>query len=181
MAAAGRPGVGDLAVLPVPEHLFGVGDLVVSEDVRMASDHLRRRRLRHLGDVEPPLLVGDLGMHRHLQQEVAELVSEPLVVTGLDGFEDLVGLFEQVWPQRFVRLLAVPGTAVRLAQPVHDVEDRRQARTVWRHVSLSCQRSRFFHGPRARPSRPGRPAAPAASPRPGVGAGACSAAPPACP
>src|SRR5439155_22420012 len=95
-----------------------------------------------------------------------ELVAQPLVVARFDRLQDFVGLLEQVRLERFVRLLAVPGTAVGLAQAMHDVEDRGQPRTVRPPLSALCQRFRFFHGPRARPWRPGTRAAPGASPRP---------------
>ena len=47
-------------------------------------------------------------MEDDLQDEIAELVTERVGVTGVDRFERLVGLLEQVARERSVRLLPVP-------------------------------------------------------------------------
>src|SRR5439155_19193777 len=105
--------------------------------------------------------------------------------------EQLIRLFEQIGPQRFVCLLAVPRTAARRAQPVHDLEDRGYS------VGVRLVHLRFDDSPphevrgyavtsrgplhamkateppppdpidRAAPSRPAAPGDPAARSRPG--------------
>src|SRR5712675_1078629 len=55
-------------------------------------------------------------MEYNLQQQVAHLVGEFRVVTALHGVQNFVGLFNQVRPQRRMRLLAVPRTPVRRPQ-----------------------------------------------------------------
>ena len=66
-----------------------------------------------VGDVEPPGLGGDLRVEHALEQHVAELGRQRIEVAAIDGLDGFVSFFEQVRAQRFVRLLAVPGTAVR--------------------------------------------------------------------
>src|SRR5204863_4108327 len=121
----------DLLVLPVPQDLVRVGHRPVSEDMRMALHHLRRRCLGDLGCVEPAFLSRDLGVHRNLQQEVAELLPHLGVVAAVDRLEQLISLLEEVLAQRFVRLLAVPWAAVRGAKRVHDLEDRTDPVLEW--------------------------------------------------
>jgi len=58
-------------VLPVAQHLIGVGDGHVTENVRVPRDHLRGHRLRHLCRIEAMLLGRNLGVHRDLEQQVA--------------------------------------------------------------------------------------------------------------
>src|SRR5439155_1577651 len=70
-------------------------------------------------------LRGELAVHRDLEQEVAELLHHLGLLAGVDGLEQLVGLLEQVRPERLVRLLPVPRAAIRRAQAVHDLEDGR--------------------------------------------------------
>ena len=66
------------------------------------------------------LLLGDLGVKHHLQQQVAEFLAQVGVVRGVDGGGDLVGLFQQAGAQRGVGLFLVPGTAVGGAQRSDD-------------------------------------------------------------
>jgi len=59
-------------------------------------------------------------VNRDLEQEIAELVTKPRRIAGIESGEGLVGLFEEVRPQRCVRLLAVPRAPVRCAEPFGD-------------------------------------------------------------
>ena len=109
-----------LESLPVAQHLLGPGDLDVAEDVRMAVHQLRDEALGDVVDVEPSLVGRDLGVKRHLQQQVAKLVAHARLVAGVDRGEQLVGLFEQVPRKRPMGLLAIPRTAVgRAEQRLH--------------------------------------------------------------
>ena len=60
---------------------------------------------------------GDLRVERHLQQQVAELVADRVVVVGVDRLEQLVRLLEEVPRERAMGLLAVPRAPVRRPQP----------------------------------------------------------------
>ena len=116
-----------LVALPIAQHVFGVPHLAIAEHVRVARDHFRGFLLRDRSCVEAPFVGSDLRVHRDLQQHVAKLFAKLAVVAGVDRLQQLVGLFEQVRAQRFVRLLFVPRAAVRCAKPAHDLENRRQA------------------------------------------------------
>ena len=86
--------------LPVDEDLVGAGDPAVAEHVRVAMDQLGHDPLGHVVDVPPALLRRDLRVERHLQQQVAELVADRVVVAAVDGVEQLVRLLQEVPGQR---------------------------------------------------------------------------------
>ena len=92
-----------------------------AEDVRMAVDHLLRDPLDDFDEVEAGLVRADLGIEDDLQQDVTQLFHDGRIVAGVDRFQKLVGLFERVGLDCFERLHAVPGTAVRRAEPGDDV------------------------------------------------------------
>src|SRR5438067_6210242 len=124
LIAAGAARLLHLLVLPVAQDLVRARDRRVAEDVRMPLYHLRRHRLRDLLRVEPAFTGSDLGVHRDLEEQVAELLHHLGVVGGVDRLQQLIGLLEQVGPQRLMGLLPVPRTSARRSQPVHDLEDR---------------------------------------------------------
>jgi hypothetical protein len=98
-------------------------------------------------DVEVTRLGGDLGVEDDLQQDVAKLVGEPVHVAGLDGGDRLVRLLHEVAAQGQMRLLQVPGAALRAAQDRHDANEFVEAPggldVERRHVE---RRSRPRHG-----------------------------------
>ena len=98
-------------MFPVAQHLVGIRDGDVSEHVRVARDHLRGGRFGDLGGAEALLLGSDLSVHRHLQEDVSQLFLHLRVIARVDCFQQLVRLLEEVRPQRFMGLLAIPRTA----------------------------------------------------------------------
>ena len=85
-------------------------------------DTLRSLGLKRIGDVvDGEGAVGgvlrDAGVKQHLQQHVTEFGAEFVDVAAADRVEQLVGLLQQVPPQRVVGLLALPRP--RGAQRVH--------------------------------------------------------------
>jgi hypothetical protein len=66
-------------------------------------------------------------VERHLQQEVAELVPDRVVVGSVDRLQELVRLLQQVASERPMRLLAVPGAAVGLAETGLDPDQVEEA------------------------------------------------------
>ena len=64
-----------------------------------------------------PLLARHLRMEHDLEQQIAELVLEVREVAALDRIGDLVRLLEGVGRDAREGLLAIPGAAVRRAQP----------------------------------------------------------------
>ena len=77
----------------------------------------------HLGYGEASFFAGDLRMKNNLQEQVAHLLHKLAVVPAFEGFQNLVGFFDEVGSQRLMRLLAVPGTAVRGAQSGLDADE----------------------------------------------------------
>ena len=78
----------------------------------------RRRRRRSPAPARPP--AATRAWKSDLQQHVTQLLAHGRRVVVDDRVVGLVGLLEEVAVQRGVRLLGVPGTAARRAQPVHD-------------------------------------------------------------
>jgi hypothetical protein len=55
-------------------------------------------------------------MHHGKQNEVAELFAQILIIARPDGSRDLIRFLDQAREKRFVRLLAIPRTAIRRAE-----------------------------------------------------------------
>src|SRR5204862_4073804 len=94
--------------VPVAQHLTGVRDLHVPEDVRMAADELLAAVLRDLREVARAALLEQQGEEVDLEEDVAELVDELAVVAAVGGVGELVGLLDRVRHDRALVLLAVP-------------------------------------------------------------------------
>src|SRR5258705_3560164 len=105
-----------LDLLPVSQHFRRIFGPLLSKNVRMPPHHLLVHLANHIGHGESPFLRGNLRVKHNLQQQIAHLVGEFRVIAALHGVQDFVGLFNQVSPQRRMRLLAVPRTPVRRAQ-----------------------------------------------------------------
>src|SRR6202048_384785 len=91
-------------------------------------------------------------MHRHLQEDVAELFDHlAVVVAAIYRLQKFVRLLEQVGTERLRRLLAIPGAAVGSAQTARDLEDSfhaRRVRAARRVIGLpSLRRAGLRHGP----------------------------------
>jgi hypothetical protein len=65
----------------------------------MTAHQLLAEPPRDVRDVERALLVSELGMDGDLEQEIAELVAQPLQITGIERLQRLVRLFEQMRSQ----------------------------------------------------------------------------------
>src|SRR3989449_2892614 len=103
LAVVGLPGLLlPLDLFPAVDDLLGglYDRRVVSrfaEHMGVAADELLSQGLQHVFDGEGLPLAPDLGVKEYLKQHVAELLFELCLVLLLDRFEDLVGLFDQVW------------------------------------------------------------------------------------
>jgi hypothetical protein len=109
-----------LDLVPVALDLIGTGDGHVPEHVRMPPDQLGHDPVGDVVDGEPGAVVAlgrDPGVEHDLQQDVAKLLAEGLLVIRLERLERLVRLLEQVRRQRRMGLAGVP-RAVE-AQAVH--------------------------------------------------------------
>ena len=111
---------------------FGVSDALpcpAIEDVRMAADQLVGDRLDRVGDREAAFFLADLRQEHRLEQEVAELVLERVVIVAIERVEQLVGFLQHERPQRLQRLLPIPRAAVLGAQRAHDLDELLKARS----------------------------------------------------
>ena len=77
--------------------------------MRMPSDHLARDRLDHVAEGECVLLLGHAGVKHHLQQEIAQFVSQIIEVAARDRIGDLVGLLDGVGRNGREILFEIPG------------------------------------------------------------------------
>ena len=86
---------------------------------------------RHVVEVEPAAFLRQPCMEDHLEQQVAQLVTNRIGCAGDDRLGQLVGFLEGMRCDGLERLLEVPGTAVeRVAQAPHDLEQPPQT-VVW--------------------------------------------------
>src|SRR5215475_5273472 len=105
---------------PVSENVSGGFGRGGAEDMRVAAHHFVVDFADNVGNGETFFLVGNLGMEKHLKEEVAKLFGELGVVGGVESIEDLVGFFDEIGAESGVGLLAVPGTTARGAETSHD-------------------------------------------------------------
>ena len=86
----------------------------------MPPDHLRGDGINHVAEAEASVFLSHAGVIDDLQQEIAELVLEPVEIVPCDRVGDLVSFLDGVWRDRREALLAIPrATRVRVAQPRH--------------------------------------------------------------
>ncbi|MDT4788914.1 hypothetical protein FQZ97_213020 [compost metagenome] len=89
----------------------------------MAADQLAGDGIHHAGELEAPLLLRQLAVIHHLEQQVAKFTGQMVEVATLDGVGHLVGFLDRVRNDAGVVLLQVPGAAIlRVAQPGHQVQ-----------------------------------------------------------
>jgi hypothetical protein len=62
-------------------------------------------------------------MHHDVKKNVAKFLPEIFGILSADRLEQLVSLFDKLWKNRFVSLLAIPGTAPGCAQSGHDLTE----------------------------------------------------------
>ena len=86
----------------------------------MPPQKLRAQRISHVFQRKIAGVIGHLRVEQHLQQQVAQFIAKIVPVAPLDSVEDFIRLFQRVLLDGVERLLAVPGTAVRRAQPRHN-------------------------------------------------------------
>ena len=78
----------------------------------MAAHELLVEEATDVVDVEGALVVGNLGVQKHLHEHIAELLGQAGVVVGPYRLDHLVGLLHHVPRYALVRLLLVPRAAV---------------------------------------------------------------------
>jgi hypothetical protein len=105
---------------PIAQHLGRVLHLAVAEHVGVAPDHLLVDAMHDICDSKMSGLARQLGVKDNLQQQVPQLGPQLVEVAVFDRLGHFVSLLDHVRLERLVRLLAVPGTAVRATQALHD-------------------------------------------------------------
>jgi len=78
--------------------------------------------------------VSELRVDRDLEQEIAELLAQPLEITGIERLERFVRLFKEMRAQRRMGLLAVPRASVWRAQAIGEATDSGDRREI--HVRI---------------------------------------------
>ena len=89
--------------------------------MRVTTHHLVAGDAGDVLDVKRSVRVGaaEVGVKQHLVQHVPEFLDHVRPVARLDGVDELVALFDQVFEQRLVCLFAVPRAPVLAAQSRH--------------------------------------------------------------
>ena len=95
--------------------------------MRVAAHHLVGDRAGHVGEAEPPLLLGHAGVEHHLEQQVAQLVGQGGEVAPGDRVRHLIGFLDRVGRDAVEALRRIPWAAAdRRAQGGHDVQQAAQ-------------------------------------------------------
>src|SRR5579883_1414492 len=125
--AGGLRALARLLFLPDPRELSGIGrDVRVLKHVRVAPDQLLTNGACNRGEIEPALLLRQPRMKDHLEEKIAELIAKLPGLATLHGVGDFIGLLDRVGRNGVERLLPIPGAAaLRIAQPRHQLEERR--------------------------------------------------------
>ena len=117
-------------VIPVAQNRGADIRRNASEDMRMAAYELFADSVRHIVNVEPGCLRGDLGVKNDLQEKIPQLFLKQGVVLRVDPLDHFVRLLDQVFAQRTVGLFPVPRAAALSAQLDHDFNQ------VFKHILI---------------------------------------------
>ena len=79
----------------------------------MAYNEFAANLVADIADVERALLFGHPGVEHDLQQQVAQFLAEQDVVGVVNGLNDFVGLFDEVFADGCMRLLTSPRDSLR--------------------------------------------------------------------
>ena len=106
-----------LDLLPIFQYLNGIAGLLISEDVRMAANHLCVHVVDDVPDIEAASLAPKFRVKNNLEQKIAEFSYKIFRIARIEGVEHFVRFLNQIALQRIVCLLAIPGTSARRPQP----------------------------------------------------------------
>jgi hypothetical protein len=123
-----------------------IPEACILEHMGMPPDHLGGDGIDHVTEAEASVFLSHAGVIDDLQQEIAELVLEPVEIVPCDGVGDLVSFLDRVWRDRREALLAIPrATHVGVAQPRHHpqkIADRVGTRRALSHETELMKRRR---------------------------------------
>src|SRR6266478_5747273 len=94
----------------------------------MPAGHLLKNGLQDVCHRELALLPGNLAMEDHLEEDIAQLLDDMPCFAGIEGFERLIGFFDQVGFEGSASLLTVPRASSLRPQATHEREQRFQER-----------------------------------------------------
>ena len=80
----------------------------VAVNVRMAVYQFVAQGVGHIRIVERPGFLTQFGVEHHMQQQVTQLLLDPLHIVVGDGIGQFIRLLDRIAPQRVERLLAIP-------------------------------------------------------------------------
>ena len=124
--------LGRLDRLPVGVDLRGTAYVHVGKNMRVSAYEFVTQRVGDIIDL--PRVGGVFGgnacVEEDLQEHVTEFFTQMVAVTRFDRVDGLVGLFEQIFRQRLVRLLGIPRAAASAAQPIHDLHCTCETRVI---------------------------------------------------
>jgi len=109
-----------LQLVPAAEDLGGVTEFFPAEDVGVAADELVGQFAGDGLEIEGSPLAGELGVEEDMEEDVAQLLLEGVVIALVNGLEELVDLLKDHGAEGAMRLLPVPRTTARAAQASHD-------------------------------------------------------------
>src|SRR5437762_5788595 len=89
----------------------------------MPANELRSDLVDRVANGEVAGLFAHLCEEDRLVEKVAELFAKLRHVVGVDRLENFVRFLEDKWPQRGVRLLAIPRASTGGSQRAHDVDE----------------------------------------------------------
>ena len=123
--------------LPVLLDFGGRVGVDVAIDVRVPVYEFVAQGVGHVPEIKGALLLAQLRVEDHVQQQVAELLLDSLHVVIRDGIGQFVGLLDRIAAQRVEGLLPIPGAFA--AQGVHHLQQAgRSLQTFIFHRCNAC-------------------------------------------
>jgi hypothetical protein len=112
--------------LPIDQYVLRAGDLRLPKHVRVPPFQLGHNMGNDVSHLELIFFNRYLRVQQNLQQEIAQLFPQQVNILFVQGLQDFVGLLQEEWTQRAVRLFSIPWTAPRSAQSGHYLLESRQ-------------------------------------------------------
>ena len=111
-----------LDLLPIRPHLIHIFDFQLPKNMRMPSNELVHDVPRDFVEVKRSALFPKLAVENHLQQQIAQLLNQLMIVISLDRIHQFVNFLNRMPPQRPVVLFPVPRTSLWRTQTLHDTQ-----------------------------------------------------------
>lgn len=111
-------------LVPAPENLGRVMQLFPAKHMGVPADEFLRQFLGDLLEIKGLSLPSELGVKKNMEKNIPQLLFERMVVSLINGFEQLIDLLQNHWPEGAVRLLPIPRATTGASQPGHDPGQR---------------------------------------------------------